>query len=58
MPVRLAPPTFVNHISQRDAADLPEPAYRVADVGGIAVSIVHAEWQRMLSRTQDEQKGG
>ncbi len=31
IPVRLAPPVFIDHIGERDTADWPEPAHRVAD---------------------------
>ena len=31
IPVRLAPPVFIDYIGERDTADWPEPAHRVAD---------------------------
>jgi len=31
IPVRLAPQVFIDHIGERDTADWPEPAHRVAD---------------------------
>jgi hypothetical protein len=58
MPVRLAPPTFVNHISQRDAADLPNlPIGWPISAASLFQSFT-LNGSECYPGRQDEQKGG